>query len=59
VEPLAPPSRTIDGPARSGIASVIHPEHKLLIHLNRFPNALNSKRPFDSPARAREQGCLD
>ena len=39
-----PPEHTIDGPPRSGIAGVIQAEHNLLVHLNRFPNALNLKR---------------
>ena len=43
-----PPARTIDGPARAGIAGVIQAEHNVLIHLNRFPNALNFRRLLDS-----------
>lgn len=43
-----PPATVIDGPARAGIAGVIQAEHNLLMHLNRFPNALNFKRLLDS-----------
>jgi hypothetical protein len=43
-----PPARTIDGPARAGIAGVVQAEHNVLIHLNRFPNALNFRRLLDS-----------
>ena len=43
-----PPARTIDGPARSGIAGVLQAEHNLLIHLSRVPNALNFRRLLHS-----------
>ena len=43
-----PPTRTIDGPARAGIAGVIQAEHNVLIHLSRFPNALNFRKLLDS-----------
>jgi hypothetical protein len=43
-----PPPRTIDGPARAGLAGVIQAEHNVLIHLNGFPNALNFRRLLDS-----------
>lgn len=43
-----PPARTIDGPPRAGIAGVIQAEHNVLIHLNRFPSALNYRRLLDS-----------
>ena len=43
-----PPARTLDGPARPGIAGVIQAEHNLLVHLRSFPNALNFKRVADS-----------
>jgi hypothetical protein len=43
-----PPARLLDGPGRPGIAGVIQAEHNLLVHLNRFPNALNFRRILDS-----------
>ena len=43
-----PPARTIDGPPRPGAAGVVQAQHNLLIHLNRFPTALNYRRLLDS-----------
>lgn len=43
-----PPATTLDGPVRPGIAGVIQAEHNVLIHLNRFPNALNFRLLLDS-----------
>ncbi len=49
-----PPTTTIDGPPRGGIAGVIQAEHNLLVHLNAFPNALNFKRVVDSQRQLSE-----
>ena len=46
-----PPAGTLDGPARGGIAGVVQAEHNVLIHLNRFPHALNFRRLLDSQRR--------
>lgn len=43
-----PPPAPIEGPARPGISGVVQAQHNLLIHLNRFPTALNFKRIIDS-----------
>ena len=43
-----PQAKTIDGPARPGIAGVLQAEHNLHIHLEEHPTALNLRRILDS-----------
>lgn len=43
-----PPPATIDGAPLTGIAGVLQAQHNMLVHLGRFPNALNLRRVLDS-----------
>lgn len=42
-----PPPATIDGGPLPGIGGVLQAEHNMLVHLARFPNALNLRRVMD------------
>lgn len=42
-----PPSATIDGGPLPGIGGVLQAEHNMLVHLSKFPNALNFRRVLD------------
>ena len=42
-----PPSATIDGGPLPGIGGVLQAEHNMLVHLSKFPTALNLRRVMD------------
>jgi hypothetical protein len=42
-----PPSATIDGGPVPGIGGVLQAEHNMLVHLSKFPTALNLRRVMD------------
>jgi hypothetical protein len=42
-----PSSATIDGGPLPGIGGVLQAEHNMLVHLSKFPNALNLRRVMD------------
>lgn len=42
-----PPSATIDGGPLPGVGGVLQAEHNMLVHLGRFPKALNLRRVVD------------
>jgi hypothetical protein len=52
-----PPSATIDGGPLPGIGGVLQAEHNMLVHLSKFPNALNLRRVMDGQRILSHEGA--
>jgi hypothetical protein len=52
-----PPSATIDGRPLPGIGGVLQAEHNMLVHLSKFPTALNLRRVMDGQRILSHEGA--
>jgi hypothetical protein len=52
-----PPSATIDGGPLPGIGGVLQAEHNMLVHLSKFPTALNLRRVMDGQRILSHEGA--